>query len=206
MLSTPLVTSGYYCDDKQYTWTTTVLTGSGVSGLKGALTVKGRGSRGWGCPLQVPSSTPEPSLQSCSTTLAPAPSPWGLTLWWCRVPRVLLSSSGQFLWPVLVPLQGCPHLPQYELPYCPLWAGVMPSLVKGDILHGISPSHRTMPMWECSGYGPSAHTSAQTCDQPGFGWLPDCLCKEGLERGKQHLLWFWKDFYFHQLQQKCTIF
>lgn len=46
MLSTPLVTSGYYCDDKQYTWTTTVLTGSGVSGLKGALTVKGRGSRG----------------------------------------------------------------------------------------------------------------------------------------------------------------
>lgn len=117
------MTSGYYSDGRQYTWATAALTGTGVSGLKGALTVKRRGSRGWTCLLLVLSGTSEPSLQSCTTSLAPAPWLWGLTcggagclVSFCPLQGSLSSQSFS-----LLPLSASCLTVLSELEWCLAW-------------------------------------------------------------------------------------
>lgn len=120
MLSTWLVTSGGCCNGGQHAWPTMALSGMRDLWPESGFNWEEQGSRGGGCPSLLPPPPPEPSLQSCSSSLAPAPQSRGLTPQWCRVLCVLLSTSGKFLRLVVTLRKGRPPLPQYQRPSCPL--------------------------------------------------------------------------------------
>lgn len=101
-------------------------TGAGVSGLKESLTGKGKDSKPEGGTCWFP-----PAPQSLLFRAAPPawPLPHGCGVSPCSGAGCPVSSSGQFLQPVLAPLQGCPSPPPSvscltvlsELESCPAW-------------------------------------------------------------------------------------
>lgn len=150
-----LVTLGGHCDGGQHAWPTMALSGMEGIGPESSFNWEKQGSRDQGHPLLLPAVSPKPPHQSCSSSLAPAPWSQVLTPQWCMVLYVLLSTSESFLLLVVTSLKGHPPLPQNQLPSCPVWAGVNPSLVEGHVFQSTSPVHKAMAMWQCSGFSPT---------------------------------------------------